>query len=193
MGVPSPSSAPGAAASSMTFEEAARTLPMDGTADLPISWDSSEIPDTEQLLAARRSLVFGYWLRSSLDWSPIVPLGRFLHTEKHYRETLAPFADVTDAENRSTGPLWVKVMGVEETGTDQVRVTFCTDIGWWHRSAENKQQVRKNRANLESYVLKNVRTGDGEPRWLADQRFNPDGDREAKYGAQCTKWAQHQP
>ncbi|MFC4064842.1 hypothetical protein [Actinoplanes subglobosus] len=35
--------------------------------------------------------------------------------------------------------------------------------------------------------------GDGERRSLTDQRWNPDADRAAKYGAECTEWAQHRP
>jgi hypothetical protein len=41
--------------------------------------------------------------------------------------------------------------------------------------------------------MERVQTGDGELRWLADRHVDPDVDREAKYGAECTKWAQHQP
>jgi hypothetical protein len=176
----------------MTFEEAYQKLPMDGTKDLPIVWDLSQVPDTEEVLAARRSLVFLYWEWSSTDWTSVIPIGRFLYTDKLYRLTLAPFADVTDNSNPSRGPLWVKTMGVEKIGPDQVRVTFCTDRGHW-RGVEDKPEVRKNRANLESYVMKYVQTGDGESRWLADRHFDNDGDREPKYGAECTKWAQHQP
>jgi hypothetical protein len=176
----------------MTFEEAYRRLPMDGTRDLPITWDLSQVPDTEEVLAARRSLVLLYWEWSSTDWTPIVPIGRFLHTEEYYRKVLEPFADVTDSENPSKGPLWVKTMGVEKIGPDEVRVTFCTDLGHW-RGIEDKPQVRKDRANLESYVVNRTQTGDGQRRWLVDRRFDNDGDRKPQYGAECTKWAQHQP
>lgn len=193
-GASSPSSStPGGIPSSMTFEEAYRKLPMDGTEGLPITWELSGVPDTEQFLAARRSLAFSYWLRSSADWSPIVPIGRFLYTEKHYQEVLAPFANVTASEDQSAGPLWVKAMGAEETGTDQVRVTFCGDIGWLHRGTEDPKQVREDRANLESYVLKRVQSGDGERRWLTDVQIDNAGDREKQYGAQCRQWARHQP
>jgi hypothetical protein len=34
-------------------------------------------------------------------------------------------------DNPSIGPLWVKVMGVEQAGPDQATVTFCNDIGYW--------------------------------------------------------------
>ena len=187
------SSAPGAPQSSMTFEEAHRKLPMDGTEGSPITWELSGVPDNEQLLAARRSLAFSYWLRGSADWSAIVPIGRFLYTERHYQEVLAPFATVTASENQSAGPLWVKAMGVEETGTDQVRVTFCTDIGWWHRKTEDTRRAREDRANLESYVVKHVQSDDAERRWLTDVQIDNAGDREQQYGAQCKQWARHQP
>jgi hypothetical protein len=176
----------------MTLEEAYRRLPMEGTKDLPLTWGPSEVPETEEVLAARRSLVFLYWERSSTDWTPIIPIGRFLHTEEYYREVLEPFADVTDSENPSRGPLWVKTMGVEKIDPDQVRVTFCTDRGHW-RGIDDKPEVRKDRANLESYVMKHVQVTDGERRWLADRHFDNDVDREPQYGAECTKWAQHQP
>ena len=43
----------------------------------------------------------------------IVPIGRFLFTDKFYQQSLAPFADVTDNKEPSSGPLWVKTMGVD--------------------------------------------------------------------------------
>jgi hypothetical protein len=176
----------------MTAEEAYRKLPMDGTKDLPIAWDLSKVPDKDEALAARRSLVFNYWQRSSADWTPIIPIGWFLHTENFYKLTLAPFADVTDNGNPLRGPLWVKTMGVEKIGPDQARVTFCIDRGHSH-GVHDKPEVPKDRANLESYTMKYVQTDDGASRWLADRANDNDVDREPKYGAECTKWAQHQP
>ncbi|MDI6097236.1 hypothetical protein QLQ12_01255 [Actinoplanes sp. NEAU-A12] len=186
-GVPS-----GAAPSSMTFEEAYRRLPMAGPENAPIIWDLSQTADTEEVLAARRSLAFWYWEGSSTDWTSIIPIGRLLFTDRFYQQSLAPFADVTNNEEPSSGPIWVKTMGVEKTGPDQVRVTFCTDRGHW-RDADDEPGVRKDRANLESYVLKHEQTGDGERRWLTDSLIDNAVDREAQYGAECTKWAQHQP
>lgn len=177
---------------SMTYDEAYRALPMDGTEKLPISWDLSQVQDTDEVLAARRSLVFLYWERSQTDWTPIIPIGRFLYTDDLYQLTLAPFADVTDNEDPATGPLWVKTMGVEMVGTDRATVTFCTDTGYWRR-ASDEPQVRKDRAILESYEMHYVQAGDGERRWLADRYFAKDVKRGPKYGAECTKWAQHQP
>jgi hypothetical protein len=176
----------------MTYEDAYRKLPMDGTDDLPITWDLSKVPDTEEVLAARRSLVFTYWEWSSTDWTPIIPVGRLLFTDELYELTLAPFTDVTNSRNPSRGPLWVKTMGVEKVGSGQVRVTFCIDKGHW-RGVEDKPEIRKDRANLESFTMKYVQAGDGEKRWLADRVNDNDVDREPQYGAECTKWAQHKP
>ncbi|WP_412749649.1 hypothetical protein [Krasilnikovia sp. M28-CT-15] len=176
----------------MTFEEAYRKLPMDGTKDLPITWDLSGAPDTDEVLAARRGLAFEYWLDQATDWTPIIPIGRFTVTEERYEKLLAPYAKISAAENPMIGPIWVKVMGVEKNGADQATVTFCTDHGYW-RHAKDSPQVRKDRANLESYQMKNVESGDGEHHWRVDGLIDNDGTREAKYGAQCTKWAQHQP
>jgi hypothetical protein len=193
VGTPSSSRVPsGEAQSSTTFEEAYRKLPMDGTGNLPITWETSQVPDTDEVLAARRSLVFQYWLDSSTDWPPVVPLGRFFYTERYYQEVLAPFINATDTDNPSVGPLWVKALGVEKSGPDQVTVTFCSDHGYW-REVDDSPGVRKDRATVESYVMEYVQTGDGERRWLADRHLDPDSAREAKYGAECTKWAQHKP
>ncbi|BFU46672.1 hypothetical protein [Krasilnikovia sp. MM14-A1004] len=181
-----------AAGSSMTFEEAYRKLPMDGTKDLPNTWDLSGAPDTDEVLAARRGLVFSYWLGQATDWTPIVPIGRFVSTDEWYDKSLAPFVKVSTAENPMIGPIWVNVMGVEKNGADQATVTFCTDHGYW-RNAEASPQVRKDRANLESYEMKNVVSGDGEHHWHVDKQIDNDRTREAKYGTQCTKWAQHKP
>jgi hypothetical protein len=192
-GATTPSATPGGSAgSSMTFEEAYRKLPLDGTKDLPITWDLSGMPDTDAILAARRSLVFNYWEMGSTDWTTIIPIGRFTYTERYYQEFLAPFATST-SDNPSVGPIWVKVMGIEQMGQDQSRVTFCTDLGYWHEARQKNPGARKGRANLESYVMENVQTGDGERHWLADRLIDKDVDREAKYGTECTKWAQHQP
>ncbi|WP_433796348.1 hypothetical protein [Actinoplanes sp. CA-252034] len=189
---PSASSAPSSPApSSMTIEEAYRKLPIDGPTNAPITWERSQEPESEEVLAARRSLAFWYWQGSSTDWTPIVPVGRFLFTDRFYEQSLAPFADVTDNEEPSSGPLWVKTMGVEKTGQDEARVTFCTDRGHWRDAGVTG--VPQDRANLESYVLKHEQTGDGERRWLTDRLIDNAVDREARYGADCTKWARHQP
>jgi hypothetical protein len=188
----SASSAPtGPAPSSMTVEEAYRQLPIDGPENAPITWDKAPEPEPGEVLAARRSLAFWYWERSSTDWTTIIPIGRFLFTDRFYQQSLAPFADVTNNEEPSSGPLWVTTMGVEKTGPDQARVTFCTDRGHWRDAGE--PGVPEDRANLESYVLKYEQTGDGERRWLTDSLIDNAVDREEQYGAECTKWAQHRP
>ncbi|WP_231953521.1 hypothetical protein [Actinoplanes derwentensis] len=187
---------PGASASSaptsMTFDEVYRILPMDGTRDLPISWDLSQVQDTDEILAARRSLAFLKWLDASTDWPSVIPIGRFLFTERSYQATLEPFINATDTNDPRIGPIWVKTVGVETNGPDQVTVTFCTDIGYWRNTSE-KSQVRRDRANLESYEMHYVQTSDGQRRWLADRVSANDGKRGPKYDAECTKWAQHQP
>jgi hypothetical protein len=189
---PSAATSNGAVGTSMTFEEAYRKLPMDGTTELPITWELSGVPDTGEVLAARRSLVFHYWDYSSTDWAAIVPIGRFLYTEAFFEKVLAPFATSTN-DNPSIGPIWVKVMGVEKNGADKATVTFCTDRGYWHRAKEKNVKVPTDRANLESYVMENVESGDGERHWLTDQLIDNDGARKAKYDTECTKWAQHRP
>jgi hypothetical protein len=165
---------------------------MDGTVDLPIRWELSEASDTEEVLAARRGLAYNYWLDQATDWSPIIPIGRFLYTEAYFEKVFAPFATTT-LDNPYVGPIWVKVMGVERTGRDQATVTLCTDLGYWHRVDEKNFKVRAKRGTLQSYVMENVESGDGERHWLAGRVFDPDVDRQAKYGKECTKWAQHQP
>ena len=185
-----PASAP---APSMTVEEAYRKVPMDGTKDLPVAWDLAGAPDTEETLAARRALVYRYWLSQATDWTPIVPLGKFIFTDSYYQDILAPFEKTTDEENPSIGPIWIKYMGVEKTGPDTATVTFCTDLGHWHEAERVNYKVRKNRANLESYEMKRIRTGDGEQRWVADRVLDPHNDLKPKYGDACTKFATHQP
>jgi hypothetical protein len=184
--------ASGAAASSMTFEEAYRRVPMDGIRDMPITWDLSGVPDTDEVLAARRTLAFWYWHRSTTDWASTHPIEPFLFTDRLYQQALAQFADTAVNDDPSRGPIWVKTMGVEKTGPEQARVTFCTDRGYW-RDAGDEPGVPEDRANLESYVLKYEQTGDGERRWLTDSLIDNAVDREAQYGAECTKWAQHRP
>ncbi|BCJ48337.1 hypothetical protein GCM10010168_77370 [Actinoplanes ianthinogenes] len=184
--------APASAAPSMTFDEAYQKVPLGGTKVLPITWDLAGAPDTGEVLAARRTLAYSYGLDQSTDWATSIPLGRYFYTDAYFEKVLAPFVTGTN-DNPSIGPLWVKVMGVDRAGPDQATVTFCNDIGYWHRADEKNAKIRKNRANLESYVMMNVESGDGEHHWLADRVFDPDGDRQAKYGAECTKWAQHQP
>ncbi|SFF42062.1 hypothetical protein SAMN05421541_11085 [Actinoplanes philippinensis] len=185
-------SRPSAAASSMTFDEAYQQVPIDGVGDLKINWDLPQEADVDEVLAARRGLTHAYWRSEATDWTPIMTLAPFLFTERYYQQVLAGLGS-SGAGDPLIGPIWVKLMGVEKLGPDQARVTFCTDIGWWHEASNTNPQIRKDRANLESLVVENVQTGDGERRWLADQRWNPDADRKAKYGADCTKWAQHQP
>ncbi len=188
---PSTAAPSSAAAPAMTFDEAYRKLPMDGTKDVPITWDLAGAPDTDEVLAARRGLAFMYWERQSTDWTPVIPIGRYVFTEAYYEKFLAPFATASAIDDPLIGPIWVKVMGVEQTGTGQTTVTFCTDLGYWRHAEEKNFTVRKDRANLESYVLANVESGDGERHWLTDRLIDNDGDRKPTYGAACTKWAQH--
>lgn len=185
-------SAPSVAASSMTFDEAYQQVPIDGVGDLKINWDVPREVDVDEVLAARRALTHIYWESQATDWTPIMTLAPFLFTERYFQQVLAGLGS-SGAGDPLIGPIWVRLMGVEKLGPDQARVTFCTDIGWWHEASNSKPQVRKDRARLESFVMENVQTGDGERRWLADQRWNPDADRRAQYGAACTKWAQHRP
>ncbi len=179
--------------SSMTFDEAYRKLPMNGTETLPITWEPPEIPDVDEVLAARRSLVFNYWNSASVDWTSVIPIGRYLFTEGYYKDVLEPYAMVSAEPNPSVGPIWTKVVGVTKSSPDRAIVTFCTDMGYWHEAQQKNPQVRPDRAAVESYVMEKVQTGDGEQHWLADKHVVPDADGRAKYGAACTKWATHKP
>lgn len=185
-----PATPGGATAPSLTFEEAYRKIPMDGTRSLPITWELSGIPDVEAVLGARRALVFRYWELNAIDWTSVNPIGRFVYTERYYQEILAPFA-TSKSDNPSIGPMWVKVMGVENNSADQVTVTFCADLGYWHDAKQINPKVRKDRENLESYVMQNVQSDDGERHWRADRLHDRDRVRAPKYGAECTKWSQH--
>ncbi|GAA0431673.1 hypothetical protein GCM10009531_21550 [Actinoplanes capillaceus] len=176
----------------MTFGEAYQQVPVDGVGHLKIHWDVPSETDVDEVLAARRALTHVYWGSQATDWTPIMATARFLFTDEYYQRVLAGLG-ASGAGDPMIGPIWVKLMGVERLGPDQARVTFCTDIGWWREASDSTLQVRKDRANLESFVMRNVPTGDGEQHWLADQHWNPDADRRAKYGAVCTRWAQHQP
>lgn len=180
------------APSSMTLDEAYQRVPMDGVDDLRISWDVPQGQDVDEVLAARRTLAYDYWLSQATDWTPIIPIARFLYTEEYYQQVWAGL-ETSKSDDPYVGALWVKFMDVEPLGPNQARVTFCADIGWWLQRSWDKTKPRKDRANLESFVMENVQTGDGERRWLADGHLDPDADREAKFGAECTKWAQHQP
>ncbi|MEU8655652.1 hypothetical protein [Actinoplanes philippinensis] len=176
----------------MTFDEAYRGVPMDGVSDLRISWDVPQGADVSEVVAARRTLAYDYWLSQSADWAPMIPIARFLYTEGYYQQVWAGL-ETSKSDDPYGGPIWVRLMGAEKLGPDTVRVTFCTDIGWWLQSSWDKSKPRKDRANLESFVMVNAETGDGERRWLADRHLDPDADRKAVYGTECTKWAQHQP
>ncbi|AEV87656.1 hypothetical protein ACWT_6644 [Actinoplanes sp. SE50] len=165
---------------------------MNGTKDLPITWDLSKTPDVDAVLGARRGLVYRYWDLSATDSTTVSPIGRFVYTERYYQQFLAPFATST-SDNPSIGPIWVKVMGVETNSADRMTVTFCADLGYWHEAQQKNPGVRKGRANLESYVMQDVQSSDGERHWLADDLLDKDPDRKAKYGTECTEWAQHQP
>jgi hypothetical protein len=189
---PSSAASSSAVAPSMTFEEAYQKVPLDGTKDLPITWDLAGASDSGEVLGARHSFSYIYGLDQSTDWATSIPLGRYFYTDAYFEKVLEPFTASAN-DNPSIGPLWVKVMGVDQAGQDQATVTFCNDIGYWHRADEKNAKVRKNRANLESYVMVNVQSGDGERHWLADRRHDPDVDRQAKYGDECKKWARHQP
>ena len=177
----------GGTASSMTYEEAYQRLPIDGTKEVPITWDLTQAPETDKVLAARRALAFNYWRWGSIDYRPIIPVGRMLVTEITYETILKDVTDVTD-NDPTTGPLRVKLMGVSDYGGSEVTVTFCTDRGRW-RGAMNKGG--KDRAYLESYEMKRVGSSDGQSRWLFFVLTADTKDLKARYGAECTKWAQH--
>ncbi|BCY08922.1 hypothetical protein L3i22_040100 [Actinoplanes sp. L3-i22] len=127
----------------MTFEEAYRKIPMDGIKDVPITWDLVGAPDTDEIIAARRSIAFTYWELQSTDRTPVIPIGRFVFTEAYYDKFLAPFAMSSAVEDPLIGPIWVKVMGVEQTGYSQTTVTFCTDLSYWHHTEERTSRYAK--------------------------------------------------
>ncbi|WP_231956895.1 MULTISPECIES: hypothetical protein [unclassified Actinoplanes] len=179
---------------SMTFDEAYRKVPMNGTANQPITWDVTSTPDTEEVLAARRSFAFLHWEKQATDWAPILPIGRYLYTDDYYASVFAPFITSTSPiEDPWAGPIWVKSVGVEQMAPDRQRVTFCADLGNWHHGSEKPYAAPGHRGVIQSYEMQNVESGDGERHWLTDRVFNPDIDRQAKYGSACTKWAVHKP
>lgn len=176
----------------MTFDEAYRQVPIDGLGDLKIIWDSARGPDSEEVLGARRALAHGYWGSQATDWTPVMSTAPFLFTERYYQQVFAGVG-TSGAGDPYVGPIWVRLMEAETLAPGLARVTFCTDISWWLQSSWDGTKPRKDRANLESFIMEKVQADDGELRWLADRHLNPDIDREGKYGAECTEWAQHRP
>ncbi|WP_430790287.1 hypothetical protein [Actinoplanes sp. G11-F43] len=187
---PPPAPAPSAAAPAMTVDEAHRLLPMDGAGDLTITWDPS--PDTDEVQAARRSLALNYWMDAVTDWTSIIPVGRMLSADRHYREVLAPFAESTDAGKPASGPMWVKTMGAQKIRPYQVQVTFCTDLGHLREDGKPYRDIKK-RANLETYLMQYVTTADGNRGWRTASVATTDFSRAKTYGPECTRWARHQP
>ncbi|WP_430781408.1 hypothetical protein [Actinoplanes sp. G11-F43] len=185
-----PSAAPPSAAGPvMTAEEAYQKLPMDGTKDLPITWEPSGAPETDEVLAARRALVLHYWLFQATDWPPIIQVGRQLYSDRYYQKLLAPYADPKPVDNPSVGPIWIKYMGSEPAGSGKVMVTFCADLGYWHGAKETGAKVREERAILESYLMEQT----PDQRWVADGRLDNHVDLEPKYGDDCAEFAKHKP
>ena len=74
--------------------------------------------------------------------APIIGIGRFVHLEAFHDKFLAPYERSSAVQNPSIGPIWVTVMGVENTGADQATVTFCTDLGHWHAAEDGPPDAR---------------------------------------------------
>ncbi|HWS31938.1 MAG TPA: hypothetical protein VN408_04255 [Actinoplanes sp.] len=173
---------------SLTAEQAFARLPLDGTDQVPITWDLSGRKSADLLLGAQRGLAFLYWQWGSTDWTPIMPVGKIVHWGPYYEGRLSEFENVTDFQEPATGPLWVKLMGYD--GED---VTFCTDRGHW-RDDEDSPGARTNRAQLETFSMtQEKRDSSGYKAWVVLDYDPLDAEMRAKYQAACTKWAQHQP
>ncbi len=181
-----------AAPTSLTYAEAAAKVPMNGTEKLPITWDTSKVPDTDVVLAARRTLAYFYYQNSTPDWVSVAPIARPLYTAKNYAEVMEPFAGSTDSGADDNGILWIKTMGVEQVRPNHVRVDFCTDIGYLRYDADSPR-FREDRAYLQAQDMFYVKTTDGSHRWLLRSHIDNAADRKPLYGAECAKWAQHKP
>ncbi|HWS31939.1 MAG TPA: hypothetical protein VN408_04260 [Actinoplanes sp.] len=183
----------GSAAPSLTYEEAVGRIPMDGTEQLKVHWDTSGVPDTDIVLAARRALAFDYWKSSVSDWTQVVPAGRPLVTETYYRTIMEQFAGSTDSGADHNGTVWLRTAGVDQIRPYQAKVVFCADIGHLRYSATESTAVRKKRAYLVEQDMQYVKTADGTSRWLFRGGGETEAATSATYGADCAKWAKHQP
>ncbi len=170
---PTPTPAPAASPTPMSREEAYAAVPLDGTADTPITWDLTAVKESTKVLAARHGLAHLYWQWGATDWTPIIPVAEALYLHVFYEQSWEPFAGVTDFTEPVNGPLRVKAMGEDKTSEGFPVVTFCTDRSRWGDSGD--------RPVLETYLIhSDARLG---------SYFVADEDAEAKYRTQCTEWA----
>jgi hypothetical protein len=194
-GRPAPTPAPTSSTPTLTYQEAYARIPLDGDPKAPVRWEVPPVADAEQASAteaARRGVAFDYWWSAQPDQGQGGYLARYLYTAQLYDKLFGKLSPGPNADP-NVGPVWVKVMGTEPTAPDEVWVTFCADIGWWHDGSKPADQHRAERDSLLSLQMRKVRQDDGEPRWLIDRWLDEDTDRKPRYGRQCTAWATHTP
>lgn len=192
-GTPPPASPPPSSTPpGLGFEEAHARVPLAGTERLALTWDTSAVPDTEAVLAARRGLAVKYWKSAASDWRPIVAAGKPLYTEWFWTKSLAPYDDGEDSGAADSGQLWIRTLAVEEIRPNQIRVVFCTDAGYL-REQPGAPVPRPDRAMVESQDMVYATSRDGTPRWLVAGYADEHRDPAPGYRAECTKWAVHRP
>jgi hypothetical protein len=191
----SPSLTPSPTASTVTQEETlASQIPLDGDRLRPLHWRLPQNVPTDQaapLLAARRLIaleryIFStarprLWANTTLAVEKISP--------KEFESRKEELIDQT-WEGRSSGPVWIWVMGLQKKDIDTIDVTACIDNAW---GAEvSKQDDKRAYGGVGADVVTVSRITDypdGE-RWKVT-RYDVYPDPEHKTGNQerCEAWA----
>lgn len=194
---PVPSPAPTWFGPAISYEEAYRRIPMEGTEDVRLIWEVPELSDpaeSEAVLATRRFIAIDHFRGSVARPNEHAYLYQYVATRNYMQIYPAHGPDPRATNRPDVGTVWIWVMAVRRVAPDEIRVETCTDIGWLHEVPGPTEEPRLPRSPLEWYRVKLERGGDGVERWLVDG-VNPNADRDLGPEAveRCDSWATHTP
>ncbi|MDQ1294937.1 MAG: hypothetical protein QG608_2822 [Actinomycetota bacterium] len=191
----SPSLTPSPTASTVTQEEAlASQIPVDGDRLRPLRWRLPQHVPTDQtapLLAARRMIALDQYIFSTAK--PLLWANTVLTVEKISPEEFGSRKEeLIDQpwEGRSSGPIWIWVMGLKKKDPDTVDITACIDGGWGAEVSKQDDKRAYGGVGADAVTVSRITDYPDGERWKVT-RYDVYPDPEHKTGNQerCEAWA----
>lgn len=183
--------------SSLSYDQAVRLIPLNGTKELPLTWrvpETDTAAEKEAVLAAQRYIALYHYLGSLEQPAQIARVSPQVATERLSKIDVGIYGSSDGNPDPSVGPLWIWMLDVSMDGSDKALIDLCFDFGWYGNRSSTKDRPRKSRrASLQSIEVQRVRSTGQPPRWKA-ANFNIKADELApRYAKQCNAWAKHTP
>jgi hypothetical protein len=188
----------GAKPSPLSYDQAVRLIPLNGTKELPLTWrlpEAGTAAEKEATLAAQRYIALYHYLGSLERPAQMARVSPQVATERISKIDVGIYGSSDGNPDPSVGPLWIWMLNMSMDGSDKAFIGLCIDMGWWGDRSRTKDLPRKSRrASLQSIEVQRTQSAGQPPRWKAAD-FNNKADEKLapRYAKQCTAWAKHTP